>query len=56
MPPNPCFKCVSEGNCVTAGLVCRLAIEAWVDDRLAEIPPCPFKEEAFYHGIEGVYA
>ena len=54
MPPNPCFKCKCEGICLTAGLLCRLAMEAWADDQ--EIPVCPFKQEDFYRGLEGVYA
>jgi len=54
-PPNPCDHCKCEGNCITAALICRLAVLAWANDE-TEIPECPFKEEAFYHGIEGVFA
>ena len=52
MPPNdPCRGCRFVDGCHTAGLICRLAMEAWIDDRLFE---CPDWQEERYHGLEGV--
>ncbi len=53
MPPQPCRGCKFEGNCITEGLVNRLAVEKWLADHNFG---CADYQDEFYHGIEGVIA
>ena len=53
MPPQPCHGCACSGQCHVAGLVNRLAIEAWIDEASFS---CPDFVPDNYHGIEGVLA
>lgn len=53
MPPRPCQGCRHEGGCVVAGIVCRLALQAWVDEKAFS---CPDYEPEYFHGIDGVFA
>lgn len=53
MAPEPCHGCVWTDQCPTAGLVNRLAIEAWIDEASFS---CPDFTPDYYHGIEGVFA
>lgn len=53
-PPEPCRGCSNDWKCSTRGLMNRLAIEAWVEDR--DVAACPDYAAADYHGIEGVRA
>lgn len=50
-PPDPCFGCKFFGSCCTQGLVNRLAMWEWLDERGFEC--ADFVEDSF-HGIEGV--
>lgn len=52
--PDPCCHCKRIKDCQAAPKLIMAALFA--AGREETIPPCPFKEEDFYHGIEGVYA
>jgi hypothetical protein len=54
MPPNnPCHNCKDEGLCPIAGMINRLALTEWIDDRFFE---CPEFRANYHHGVEGCYA
>ena len=52
-PNEPCKGCKSLGRCCAQGLVNRLAVSEWLEDKSFE---CPYYEPDYYHGIEGVFA
>lgn len=49
---NPCNGCRCSGSCPAQNELCRVALFAWVHDE--QLPECPFFQELFYHGLEGV--
>ena len=55
-PNEPCKGCKSLGRCCAQGLVNRLAVSEWLEDKAFECPYYNEEEPKFYHGIEGVYS
>jgi hypothetical protein len=52
-PNNPCKRCKQAGRCCMQGLVNRLAMWEWLEDRNFE---CADHDPDHHHGIEGVFA
>lgn len=52
-PPDPCKGCSLRGCCQLAGLVNRLAVDAYLVD---EVYSCPDWAPDYFRGIEGVFA
>ena len=51
--PEPCRRCIHDGNCLTAGLVNRLAVQFWLLNMPFE---CADYQASYFRGIEGVFA